>query len=390
MIAALREVARQAPLVARQLRRSPRRTALTFLGLVIAFFLFTSLESLLYTMSNVVRGTSSDALLFVQPDDNRGRWGSRLPASYAESVENLPGVVAASPVRFHFGQGRREGSFAVGMGVTSDSYLKMGIPLGVTGEELRTFLTERDAALVGERLLEDNDWEVGDQVTIRGRGRSPSVSFLVAGDIERGDRLDRVAVLRLDYLEKVLGGGGRVTYVQVRAEDAGVASAVADAIDARFANHTVPTETVTEKGHLAPFVASLSDAMNGLRIVGYLALAVTLLVVGNSVAIGVRERTREIGTLRALGYGRERVIGLVLAEAMLVAVTGGVVGAGIAYAVFSSGQVAIPGAGFEFITDPSVVLRSALLSIPLGALAGAQPAWSAVRMTITEALRYSE
>ena len=94
-----REIARQAPLVARQLRRSPRRTALTFLGLVIAFFLFTSLESLLYTMSNVVSGASRDALLFTRAADP-DYWRAKLPASYAEAIEQLPGVVAASPVRF--------------------------------------------------------------------------------------------------------------------------------------------------------------------------------------------------------------------------------------------------------------------------------------------------
>ena len=81
----------------------------------------------------------------------------------------------------------------------------------------------------------------------------------------------------------------------MRARDAGIAPAVADAIDRRFANYTMPTETVTEKAHVAPFIASLSDARDGLRLVGYLALAVTLLVVANSVAVGVRERTREIG-----------------------------------------------------------------------------------------------
>src|SRR5262249_18326164 len=65
----LTELARQTPLVVRQLRRNPRRTALTFFGLVIAFFLYTSLESLLYTMSHIVSGASRDALLFVRPSD---------------------------------------------------------------------------------------------------------------------------------------------------------------------------------------------------------------------------------------------------------------------------------------------------------------------------------
>ena len=385
----LTEIARQAPLVARQLRRSPRRTALTFLGLVIAFFLFTSLESLLYTMSNLVSGASRDALLFVRPSDP-DYWRATLPASYADAIEDLPGVVAASPVRFHFGSGREEGSYVFAMGIEPDAYLKIGMPGGVTGGELRAFLTEREAALVGGRLLEDQGWKIGNRVTIRGRGRMPDLSFTIRGDIARDDRLGRVVIVRLDYLEEVLGAKGRASYIQVLATEAGIAPVVADAIDQRFANYTMPTETVTEKAHLAPFIASLSDAREGLRIVGYLALGVTLLVVANSVAVGVRERTREIGTLRAMGYGRARVVSLVLCEALAVAVVGGTFGALAAYALFATGRVEIPGAGFAYRSDVSVVVRSALFSIPLGLVAGAQPAWSAVRMTISDALRYTE
>jgi len=278
----------------------------------------------------------------------------------------------------------------VAMGIEPSAHLKLGIPDGVTGSELRALFVERDAALVGERLLEDNGWKVGDRVTIGGRQRKPDLTFTIRGDIARGDRLDRVAVVRLDYLQEVLGGGGRVTFIQVRAREAGIAPAVADAIDRRFANYTMPTQTVTEKAHIAPFIASLSDARDGLRLVGYLALGVTLLVVANSVAVGVRERTREIGTLRAMGYGRARVVSLVLAEALVVAVAGGALGALAAYALFASGRVEIPGAGFAYRSDVSVVVRAALLSIPLGLIAGAQPAWSAVRMTISDALRYTE
>jgi putative ABC transport system permease protein len=124
--------------------------------------------------------------------------------------------------------------------------------------------------------------------------------------------------------------------------------------------------------------------------VGYLALAVTLLVVANGVAVGVRERTREIGALRAMGYGRARVMCLVLAEALLVAVIGGSAGALAAYALLATGRIEVPGAGFVYRSDVSVVVRAALYSIPLGLLAGAQPAWSAVKMTISDALRYSE
>ena len=87
------EIARQGPLVVRQLRRNPRRTALTFIGLVIAFFLFTGLESLLYTMSNIVSGSSRDALLFTRASDP-DYWRATIPASYADAIQTLPGVGA--------------------------------------------------------------------------------------------------------------------------------------------------------------------------------------------------------------------------------------------------------------------------------------------------------
>lgn len=231
---------------------------------------------------------------------------------------------------------------------------------------------------------------MGDEIVIRGRGRLPSLSMVIRGDIAEGDRLDGVAVVKLDYLQDVVGTAGRVTFIQVRAESAELAPFVSDAIDERFANFSVPTETLTERAHMAGFVAGLSDAMVGLRSIGYLALVITLLVVANSVAIGVRERTREIGTLRALGFGSRRVVGLVLAEAMLVSLVGGVFGAAAAFALFSTGVVAIPGTPLQFVTSGALVTQAALLALPLGALAGAQPAWSAVRMTITDALRYSE
>jgi ABC-type antimicrobial peptide transport system permease subunit len=91
-----------------------------------------------------------------------------------------------------------------------------------------------------------------------------------------------------------------------------------------------------------------------------------------------------------MGYGRARVVSLVLCEALAVAVVGGTFGALAAYALFATGRVEIPGAGFAYRSDVSVVVRAALFSIPLGLVAGAQPAWSAVRMTISDALRYTE
>lgn len=375
----------------RQLARSPRRTLLTFSGLVVSFFLYTALESVLYTLENVVSRTASETGIFSRARGRGGFFRASLPARYVESVREVEGVVAASPVRFYFGQGREQGSFAVALGVEPDSYLRVRDLAGVGPAQARAFRDDRSGALVGSNLLASNGWRVGDRVTMRGVARQPSLDFTIRGAIESEDRLGRVALVHLDYLEDVIGGAGRVSFIQARVVSPGLAAVAARAIDDRFANFAVPTETTTERAHLATVLSNLSGVLAALRAVGGLTLAITVLVVGNSVAMSIRERTVEIGTLRAVGYGRGRVLGLVLSEAILVAAAGGALGALAAYAALEGGLIQLPARiGFALRSDPSVVLRAAALAVPVGLLAGLQPAWSAVRRPIHDALRAAE
>lgn len=377
-------------LALRQLVRSPRRTVLTFTGLVISFFLYTALESVLFTLESVVDRTASQTAIFSRAAGRGGFFRAALPQRYVESVRAIPGIVAASPVRFYFGRGRDEGSFAVALGVEAESYLQVR-ELAVAPAQADAFLKDRAGALVGRGLLESNGWRVGEKVTIRGAGRLPSLSFTILGAIESDDRLGRVALVHLDYLEDVVGGAGRVSFIQARVADAGIAAAAARAVDARFASNAVPTETTTERAHLAMVLSNLSGVLAALRAVGGLTLFITVLVVGNSVATSIRERTVEIGTLRALGYGRGRVLGLVLAESVFVAALGGAVGALLAFAALEGGVIRLPPRiGFTLGSDTSVVLRAALLALPVGLLAALQPAWSAVRRPIQDALRAAD
>ena len=142
---------------------------------------------------------------------------------------------------------------------------------------------------------------------------------------------------------------------------------------------------------MATVLSNLSSVLVALRAIGGLTLLVTILVVANSVAMSIRERTVEIGTLRAVGYGRGRVLALVLTEVLAVAVLGGALGAFAAFGAFEGGLIRLPeGLGIRLVSDTSVVLRAALLSVPVGLLAAAQPAWSALRRPIAEALRAAD
>jgi putative ABC transport system permease protein len=238
-------------------------------------------------------------------------------------------------------------------------------------------------------VLEPNQWRVGDRVALRSITGTPPLDVHIVGDIDGDDRLGGVVIVHIAYLEKLLGGEGWTTFIQARVTRPELAASVARALDERFASFSVPTETTTEKAHMATFVAGFSEVLGALQAIGMITLLVTLLVVANAVAMSVRERTVEIGTLRALGFGRGHLIGLVVSESVVVSFFGGIAGTVAAYVLFASGIIQLPGGtGVSISTDVAVLVRAAALSIPLGALAGLQPAWSAVRVPITDALRH--
>ncbi len=378
-----------AGLIGRQLLRNRRRTALTFIGLVISFFLYTTLANVLHVMESFVSETARDSVLYITPRYDSTRSAS-LPRSYVERVRAMPEVTAATALRFFGGRGPVEGSFAAAIGIEPEQFLQIEPLTGLSETEREAFLTRTTTAVVSQRMLDRQGWKVGERVTIRGFGRGPSFTFDIVGDHVSESHLTRFALVHLDYLEKVLGSPGRASFIEAQIATASLSAATAASIDQSFQNHTSETETVSEKGHLTTLLGSLETALVAMRGIGYLTLLVTVVVVGNSVAMSIRERTAEIGTFRALGFGRREVMALVLGESVAISVLGGVVGALAAFAFFESGFVDLDRFGLQFSGQWEPVWTAALLSVPIGFLAGLQPSIAAVRMPITDALRYAD
>jgi putative ABC transport system permease protein len=380
-----------ARVIRRQLRRNPRRTLLTFSGLVLSFFLYTCLSSVLATMSQLLEQSASETVLVMGPrNDFGGLFRPEIPRSYLPTLRETQGVVAATPVRVYFAEGRREGMPTIpALGIESESFFSIHRPPSMTDEELRLLRGERTAALVGRPVLEANGWKLGDKVTLRALGGvGPSMTVHLIGDIAGDDRLGTAVLVNIDYLEDIVGDAGRTTFIQARIERAEFAGTLSQRIDEIFTNYSVPTATTSEKAHMANVLTSLSEAFGALEAIGYLTLAVTVLVVGNSVSMSIRERTVEIGTLRALGFSRRWVFGMVMGEAVLVSMLGAVAGTLAAFGVLSTLQEQ-RGVEVGLFLQGTILLQVIPLSIPVGVLASLQPVVSALRMPIANALRYA-
>jgi putative ABC transport system permease protein len=342
-------------------------------------------------LRGVLATTSSETIIFLRPRNSMNFLTAELPRRYTAEVRETDGVVAATPVRFHFGRGRGENSFVMAMAVELDSYLRIYRPPSLSDAEIRSLEAEPSGAIVGRRVLDANQWRVGDRVVVRGLGNAPDLDLRIVADVDADDRFGGGVFFHIAYLDKLIGGEGWATVVQARVLRPELAAGVARALDQRFENYSVPTETRTEKAHMTSVVATFAEVLGALQAIGMITLLVTLLVVANSLAMSVRERTVEIGTLRALGFGRGHVVGLVIGESVVVSVLGGLAGTLAAYALFASGLIQLPGeTGIKLVTDFSVLVRAVVLSVPLGAVAGLQPAWNAVRIPITDALRHAD
>ena len=153
-----------------------------------------------------------------------------------------------------------------------------------------------------------------------------------------------------------------------------------------FANSSAETKTTTEKGFVEGFANQVGD-IGAIMIAILVAVLFTMmLVAANTMAQSVRERTSEVGVLKTLGFSSTSILLLVLGEALLITVIGGGLGLLVAWLFVQQGD---PTGGMLpiFMLPSRDIVAGAVLMIALGLAAGALPAFNAMQLKITDALR---
>jgi putative ABC transport system permease protein len=259
----------------------------------------------------------------------------------------------------------------------------------VSDAEWNDFLKDRQAAIAGEATAKRFGWKIGDRIPIRGTYISGVWEFNLRG-IYRGKRPDDDTTqfwLRRDYLEEngPAYWKGLVGWYIVKVADPDMAPRVVAAIDERFANSPWETKTETERSFAAAFVKQIGNIEFLILTIGAVVFFTLLLVTGNTMAIAVRERTGELAVLKTVGFGDSLLLWLVLGESLVLAFAGGTLG------VLAAKAVAPKLSGFMFgapIRLPAGDLAVGIvLALAAGALAGALPAISAMRLKVVDALR---
>ena len=381
-------------LVRKNLFRKPLRTTLLIISIFMAFLIFGMLASFNVALENAsVSGAASNRLVVA----NKINFTQPLPIAYVNRVASVPGVTAISHYSW-FGayyQDQRTSRF-VGFAVDPDTYTRVYADTIKMPEAQRlAFVKERTGVIVGKSLADQYGWKLGQTVPIssniwtKADGRR-TWDMKIMGIFTGAKPTDPTGALyfHYDYLNEVRTfGRDTIGNIAIVTASPDLNDKVAKTIDAAFANSPFETSTVDEKTFSRAFIKQAGDLNVIITFVVASAFAAILMIVGTTLVSAVRERTKEIGVMKTLGFSSPRVLRMVLGESLLLSTLGAGLGLGVSAIVLAGlSKSPLASAFGDLSMAPIVVVSGISLAIALGLVTGTIPALTALRMSIVDAL----
>ena len=373
------------------LRRKKLRTSLTLLSIVVAFILFGFLEAIQQALVGGVALAGADRLIVRE----KVSIINLLPISYEARIEHIPGVDFATHQTWFGGIYQDPKNFFMQNPVEPEKFLKIHPEIILPPDEEKTWLGTRTGAIVGRRTAERFGWKIGDKVPIRSTiwsqaNGSLTWTFDIVGIYDGKDKgTDTTPMFfRYDYFDEARQyGKGQVGWYTIRIKDPSQAAEVAKRVDEEFENSPAETKTEPEGAFIQGWANAIGNIVFIVAAILSAVFFTILLVTGNTMAQTVRERTGELGVLKAIGFSNGQVVALVLAESCLLTVSGGAVGLGLALAVTPVMAGKLAGLLPLFFLPTRAVFIGLGLSITLGLVTGIFPALMAMRLRVADALR---
>jgi putative ABC transport system permease protein len=404
------------PYILKHLRRNWVRTLSTVLAMAVCIFLFCTLRSVLAAVDSLLEGRSASRLV----TRHAVSLVFNLPLSYENRIASVPGVKRVAVTSWFGGTlpAKKEGkaseeasggrgtdwsNFFQNWAVEPEPFLAMYPEFVLPPDQYRAFLEDQRGCLIGRKIANKFGWKIGDTFYLESfiapyRKPDGPFEFVVRGILDADSRYPNADLNNMYFQYKYFyeGTGRRVAagtyYIEI--DDPDQAGVVSKRIDDLFANSDAQTHTETEKAFQAGFISMAGNLALLLNTIGLAVAFTILLVTANTMSMAIRERRTEIAVLKTLGFSSSRVMGLVVAEAVVLGVLGGLLGIGASQGIMwtlthAPGiKDALAGMGLTSLQlRPLVATVGFAVALGLGFLAGLVPALSAYRSRITDMLR---
>jgi putative ABC transport system permease protein len=379
--------------ILRNARRNPVRSILTIASITVSLFLMMIILSFLQINTDVSesvriynRIVTMSSQGFAQP----------VPIVRVREIAAMPGVVAVTPFSWYGGKYGEDPMPFAQFGIDPESVFKIYDELTVAPDQIKAFQEDRAGCIIGRKLSEEKKIKIGDALPLKGGVYPFDLRLTVRGVYDGPFNSDRrMCLFHWSYIDEGLKrdfkgvGSGNAGIVVIKCKNADTMAPLSKRIDDLYRNSDTPTRTQSEEAFGKMFAEMFGDMRWYIGLVGIAVVVALVCVGGVSMAMAMRERTTEIAVLKAIGYGKSLVLFLVMAEALIVAATGGVLGSLGSKALFDSFDISPYSGGFLpfFYVPWSIATIGLVSSLFVGLASGVIPAVLAARMSVINGLR---
>ena len=380
-------------IAARNIGRNKLRTSLTVSVVAIATLFFILLRTVVWSWTSASEFSKKDRIA----TRHKVSFIMQVPKRYAEEIATIPGVTAVAWANW-FGakDPKNEQDFFATIATDPKKLLDVYSEIKTTEGEKQAWFEDRQGALVGDALAKKKGWKVGDKVTLAGTIYPGDWTFNVRGIYTTTTtNVDRSTLwFHWDYLNESLPPRQKdmVGWIMTNIKDSSQSGSISKQVDAKFDDRDLQTITMSEAALNQSFLGMFSAVLKAIDIVSVVITLIMALIVGNTIAMGVRERTNEYGVLRAIGFLPKHIVRFILAEGVVIGVIGGLIGVLLGYPVVNGalGRVIEENMGNmfpQFKVQPEIAAFAFGLAMVLGLVAAILPARKASRLQVVEALR---
>src|SRR6202167_3342843 len=369
--------------------RNKRRSVLTVLSLTFSLLLLTLMMTIWHAFY-IDKGSAESAQRLITR--HRVSLTQAMPAFYREKIRAIPGVVAIAPNNWFGGiylDDKPEHFFAQ-FGTDPGEIMKIFTDFKLPEDQLRAWQRDQAGVIVDAELARKYGWKLGDRIVLKGTIYPVDLELTIRG-LYTGPAPTNFVYFNQKYVEEAVpfakGTAGTFDILTDSPDDV---PKVASAVDEMFHNSPEPTKTESEKAFQLSFINSIGNVKGFILSICFAVLFATLLVSATTMAMSIRERTREVAVLKTLGFTRHSILKLYISEAVLVALTGGALGCLLASLLVSglahAPQMSLFLSGMK-VTAPTVLL-AVFVAAAVGLLSAIVPAYHAAKLDIVEGLRF--
>ena len=379
-------------LVFKNTLRHKLRTSLTILGIAIAVVAFGFLRTVVTAWYAGVEASSPNRMI----TRNAVSFIFPLPLAYRERIAQIPGVETVSFMNWFQGVYIDKSQFFARMAVEMETALKTYPEFLVPDDQKEILMRERNSCIVGADLAKQYGFEIGDVIPIEGDIYPGKWEFVVRAIYQPRDKtVDGTQMwFHWQYLDERMrqdmpGRAGEVGWYLIRISNPADAARISEQLDEMFKNSRAETKTETEAAFQQGFIAGTGLIIQLLNFLSFVIIGIIMLVLGNTMIMSARERTKEYAVLKTIGFSGGRLITLIAGESIIISVFGAAFGLLLTLPLVEMFSLFVPKSWFPiFYVEPITYILAGTSALAVGIVAALFPIQRAVKTSIVDGLRF--